>query len=709
MSQIKVKPSIWKDDDGTYTVRVATTYRGTRTVRLSGLATQRAAEMRVAEAATIRARRDDVRVVWEGAGLLRPHGTTKAVAAQHRTVAALAAKDHALRTARMNASNPALSGLNGGGGLRPRTVSSEQGLVSSLIVGPFGSNIGAKLSLSEVDGWIIGLAERGVNRSTQQKALRLLRRIIGQVGQRHLPDGYPWGSVRPIEPARPMRRLPDPSKWGGAPGDKVPALPFPKAVELAAAMRSAGRIVIYLMVFMGLRRGEVMGLQLRDFTYRHGRLWMSIERQVDLRDGTIHSYLKTRASRRRLPLPRFLQTYVVSYVQRRFGVDLTAGRSRSQAALVVTSTGRDRDGSYMSCTPNAWAVWFRLATRDANLSFDDIGYEMRAHHLRSTFATYMILAPAILDGVDVAQFPGVLPGTSAATRGRATSASDGAAPDDDDLLHAGTIGALLTGIRDLIADPAPPVDGPALAAWVGHEYTAAWAELLPPTRMMLRYSSRQLLPDDNDDLSIRERSFLQITEIIERLAESCGLGQLVDVDDEHDSALILHEGLGPDGRPWMLLDDARAYTGTSTGTLVNAAKRGQVRGALVYAADANREAPGRRLAFDRASLDQLILRNTSLSASGVERATHLGRRSIPRLVNAGLLTPDALGNDARTFFHRSQVTEVLERLLHGVREVLDDRALAPLTIRTRVISAAHHEPLRTLLPQPAKLHLSQVR
>lgn len=116
----------------------------------------------------------------------------------------------------------------------------------------------------------------------------------------------------------------------------------------------------------------------------------------------------------------------------------------------------------------------------------------------------------------------------------------------------------------------------------------------------------------------------------------------------------------------MLLDDALEYTSTSTGTLVNAARRGQIGGALVYAADGSRDVPGLRWAFPRAGLDLLILRNTSLSPTGVAAATRLGRKAVPRLIKARLLTPDKLANDARTFLHRSQVTDVLERLLLSV-------------------------------------------
>lgn len=68
------------------------------------------------------------------------------------------------------------------------------------------------------------------------------------------------------------------------------------------------RLLLALLYHTGMRIGEVLGLQWRDVDLKNG--WISVERDVDFKDGGKLGRIKTAAGKRKVPIPSELAFYL---------------------------------------------------------------------------------------------------------------------------------------------------------------------------------------------------------------------------------------------------------------------------------------------------------------------------------------------------------------------------------------------------------------
>ena len=144
--------------------------------------------------------------------------------------------------------------------LRPRTQELYEGLLRLHIIPTFGQVELKKITPAAVRSWISELAAQ--HQSTSAKAYRLLKQILGTAVDDDLIARNPCrvkgaGTERPAE--RPLFTVDD-------------------VLRLTQAMRDDLRLALVLEVWVGLRRGEILGLQRRDIDLDRGTV--RVERAV---------------------------------------------------------------------------------------------------------------------------------------------------------------------------------------------------------------------------------------------------------------------------------------------------------------------------------------------------------------------------------------------------------------------------------------------
>ena len=136
--------------------------------------------------------------------------------------------------------------------LRPRTVELYEGLLRLHLLPAFGEMDLNKITLPLVRSWNAELAGR--HKSTSAKAYRLLKQILGTAVDDDLLVRNPC-RVKGAGNERPSER---------------PLLTHTQVALLIDAMREDLQLALVLEVWVGLRRGEILALQRRDFDLEQG-------------------------------------------------------------------------------------------------------------------------------------------------------------------------------------------------------------------------------------------------------------------------------------------------------------------------------------------------------------------------------------------------------------------------------------------------------
>ncbi len=229
------------------------------------------------------------------------------------------------------------------------------------------------------------MADRGLAKNTQQSRLFHVRKALEHLDAGEQPEGFPndHKKVKPLKPGKPRKRAPNPAKWGGTYGDDPPALPLHEAFDIAEEMGPERGLAVYLMVLMGLRRGEALGVTLEKISHEGGRLYITIEDQRF--EKKIEEQAKTTASYRKLPVPEVMKAALVGYCRGLHGWDPTGDQNPPDPSspLVLSPTRKIE-------APMAWVKAFRGAFQECRVGYDDLGYELTPHHLRKTCSAQIL-------------------------------------------------------------------------------------------------------------------------------------------------------------------------------------------------------------------------------------------------------------------------------------------------------------------------------
>jgi hypothetical protein len=644
------------------------------------------------QARGLRAAGKDVRQVWIERGLIDPIGNPV-----DETVKHLCESYVESRRRLSAASDPQISGLDRNtNGLRTTTLDIEIQNIDKHIVGKLGRKHLSELDTKVVNDWGTELAEAGLSFAMQQKLHALLRKIVSSVGAKRRPLDFPWSSLKATHPRSPIRRQPDPTVWGGRRGSKAPSMTFDEGMAIAALMRSCARAVVYLMLLMGFRRGETMGITLGNIIWKPqtgcnsetlspvtvydrngqpGTLWINVERQMNLSTGEIHPWTKTLAGYRLVPVPPSLAVYIADYAQRYHGIDLmSAYRPDPDRLLIVTSTGRDRDGSYMPCSPTTWANWFDNAVQANGYGYDQLGFDIEPRHLRNAFITYHDVAKKLLRMVDA----------------ELSQAPEGETLDE----KAARLERREAAIE--ARDEASHVSEADLSAYVGHRRDDDSDQAASAARITQQYADRAIGIVDAE-----RHDFEAVAAVTEQLFATLAGADLVDEPDEHDLTQIID----PDDPAWVMADEAVAELPVTLGSLHTLLRKGRVEGTLVYFSDGDREVPGRRWAIRRSSLEELKERYNGFSVNQTAQITGLGIKQITRLGVSGRLPLHHSPMSDNGYHNRSDVAGLLAELLDLVMDTLPsgDTARASLVHKRVVAVLRDGHPASQLIPMPTRL------
>ncbi len=171
--------------------------------------------------------------------------------------------------------------------LRPRTVSSYQSTLQNHLMGPLGSTPIALLTPTQVREWWAAMHTKELSPATCAKAYRLLRSILATAVDDELIVKNPCR----IKGA------------GNEASSERPTASTKQVWALADEMPDHLRCAILLMGFVGLRVGEVLGLERRHVNEMHMRLTVE-QQELELDDGrVVTSPPKTAAGIRTIALP----------------------------------------------------------------------------------------------------------------------------------------------------------------------------------------------------------------------------------------------------------------------------------------------------------------------------------------------------------------------------------------------------------------------
>lgn len=231
--------------------------------------------------------------------------------------------------------------------------------------------------------------------STQKDLLSHLTVMIKARKQHEFPPGFPHdhSKIKGIQPTKPLTDPDDPDKWGGTEFEQFPALPLLDAFRLAEELEPPRRMAVYLAVLMGLRPGELLGLQLDVISYENGRVWLNLKNSRAGSKLEIQDYVKTKNSYRKLPVPSVLQDAVVGYCTEFHDWDPLSGSKpdKPDALLIVGPYGVHETGT--SCTSAIRGALERL-----NMTREHLGGHVTLQHLRRTFLSLVQRAQELTPG-----------------------------------------------------------------------------------------------------------------------------------------------------------------------------------------------------------------------------------------------------------------------------------------------------------------------
>ena len=225
--------------------------------------------------------------------------------------------------------------------------------------------------------------ETGYAEKTQASLLGHLMVIIKTRKKHEFPPGFPdeHSRVKAVPPAEPLTPPDDPSKWGGHEFDAFPALPLLDAFRLAEDLAPPRRLVVYLTALMGLRPGEIFGLQLGEISYSADRVWLNIKTS---RGDKQKNYVKTKHSNRILPVPPVLQDALVGYCTEFHDWDpLSSSKPDKPDALLIV-------GPYgVPEAPQTCGGAIRGALKRLGMTKEQLGGTVTLQHLRRTCLSYI--------------------------------------------------------------------------------------------------------------------------------------------------------------------------------------------------------------------------------------------------------------------------------------------------------------------------------
>jgi len=225
--------------------------------------------------------------------------------------------------------------------------------------------------------------ETGYAEKTQASLLGHLMVMIKTRKQHELPPGFPHehSRVKAVPPAEPLTPPDDPSKWGGHEFDAFPALPLLDAFRLAEDLAPPRRLVVYLATLMGLRPGEIFGLQLGEISYEEDRVSLNIKTS---RGDKQNAYVKTKNSNRILPVPPVLQDALVGYCTEFHDWDPLSGSNPPEKdALLILGLHGVREAT-QTCGGAIMNALKRL-----EMTKEHLGGAVHLQHLRRTCLSYI--------------------------------------------------------------------------------------------------------------------------------------------------------------------------------------------------------------------------------------------------------------------------------------------------------------------------------
>ncbi len=229
--------------------------------------------------------------------------------------------------------------------------------------------------------------ETGYAEKTQASLLGHLMVIIKTRKKHEFPPGFPdeHSRVKAVPPAEPLTPPDDPSKWGGHEFDAFPALPLLDAFRLAEDLAPPRRLVVYLTALMGLRPGEIFGLQLGEISYSADRVWLNIKTsRSHLRPvNEVNDWVKTKDSNRILPVPAVLQDALVGYCTEFHDWDPLSGWPHKPDALLILGLYGVPEAT-QTCGGAIMGALKRL-----DMTKEDLGGAVTLQHLRRTCLSYI--------------------------------------------------------------------------------------------------------------------------------------------------------------------------------------------------------------------------------------------------------------------------------------------------------------------------------
>ena len=184
--------------------------------------------------------------------------------------------------------------------LRPRTRETYEALLRIHILPTLGGLELAKLTPSVIRRWLTELSSRGTGANTAAKSYRLVHAIL----ETAVADEV-------------IARNPCVIKGAGVErSDERPVATVAEVNAAADAIADRYRCLVLLAGFVGLRQGELLGLENRHLNLLHGTLTVE-QQQQELADGRITiGPPKSEAGKRMLQLPSFLIPELERHVAR---------------------------------------------------------------------------------------------------------------------------------------------------------------------------------------------------------------------------------------------------------------------------------------------------------------------------------------------------------------------------------------------------------
>ncbi len=242
------------------------------------------------------------------------------------------------------------------------TASNYRSMAELHIKPTLGRKKVAHLTTADVDRLLSKKSDSGLSVSTVGR----IRNVLSQA----LDQGIRWGSVH-----RNVASLSRSPKGVRAEGR---SLTPEQAQTLLCATRGHRNEILYaLMLATGLRRGEALGLQWRDFDEDNGI--MLIRRQLTREDGVLFNKdTKTAKSRRAINLPAPLILKLKSHRAIQNEMRLRLGKAWTNSGhIFTTSIGTPID-------PRSISREFREICRDAGIG------DWHPHELRHSAASLML-------------------------------------------------------------------------------------------------------------------------------------------------------------------------------------------------------------------------------------------------------------------------------------------------------------------------------